>query len=154
MPSRYVAVCGASQPTPRQRELAHEVGRLLAGAGATVLCGGLGGVMEAVSMGVAEAGGMVVGILPGDDRSAGNPHLTVAIPTGLGEGRNVVLIRAADSVIAIGRGYGTLSEIALALRAACPAVGLDTWSVEGLPAVETPDEAVRMALGPMRRSLP
>jgi uncharacterized protein (TIGR00725 family) len=146
MPSRYVAVCGASQPTLRQRELAHEVGRLLAEGGAAVLCGGLGGVMEAVAKGAAEAGGMVVGILPGDNRSAGNPYLTLAIPTGLGEARNVVLIRAADSVIAIGRGYGTLSEIALALRADRPAVGLDSWSVEGLPAVETPEEAVRVAL--------
>jgi uncharacterized protein (TIGR00725 family) len=146
-PSRYVAVCGASDPAPGQRELAREVGRRLAEADAIVLCGGLGGVMEAVSEGAAEAGGTVVGILPGSDRSAGSPHLTLAIATGLGEARNAVLTTAADSVIAIGGGWGTLSEIGLARKKGRPVVGLDTWELNGLRVAGSPEEAVRIALG-------
>src|SRR5438105_5584134 len=103
-PSRYVRVRGASVSGPGQWELAREVGRRLAEADAIVLCGGLGGVMEAVSEGAAEAGGTVVGVLPGSDRSAASRHLTLAIATGLGEARNAVLATAADSMIAIGGG--------------------------------------------------
>jgi len=143
----YIAVCGSSEPTQRQRELAREVGRLLAEAGAVVLCGGLGGVMEAVAEGAARAGGMVVGILPGPDRSAANPHLSVAIATGLGEARNAVLACAADGMIAIGGGWGTLSEIALARRRGRPVVGLDTWTLAGLRTVGSAQEAVAAALG-------
>jgi uncharacterized protein (TIGR00725 family) len=146
-PSRYVAVCGASDPAPGQRELAREVGRRLAEAEAVVLCGGLGGVMEAVSQGAAEAGGTVVGILPGSDRSAGNQYLSLGIATGLGEARNAVLASAADGVIAIGGGWGTLSEIGLAMKKGRPVVGLDTWELHGLRVVESPEEAVRIALG-------
>jgi len=146
-PSRYVAVCGASDPAPGQRELAREVGRRLAEAEAVVLCGGLGGVMEAVSEGATEAGGTVVGILPGGDRSDASRHLTVAIATGLGEARNAVLTTAADSVIAIGGGWGTLSEIGLAGKKDRPVVGLDTWELEGLQVAGSPEEAVRIALG-------
>lgn len=146
-PSRYVAVCGASDPGPGQWELAREVGRRLAEARAVVLCGGLGGVMEAVSMGAAEAGGTVVGILPGSDRSAGNQHLSLTIATGLGEARNAVLASAADGVIAIGGGWGTLSEIGLARKKGRPVVGLDTWEVKGLQVVDSAEEAVRIALG-------
>jgi uncharacterized protein (TIGR00725 family) len=145
--SRYVAVCGASDPEPGQRELAREVGRRLAQASAVVLCGGLGGVMEAASEGASRAGGTVVGILPGDDRAAGNPHLGLAIATGLGEARNAVLTSAADSVIAIGGGWGTLSEIGLARRKGRPVVGLDTWEVKGIRVAGSPEEAVRLALG-------
>jgi uncharacterized protein (TIGR00725 family) len=123
------------------------VGRRLAEADAIVLCGGLGGVMEAVSEGAAEAGGTVVGILPGSDRSAASPHLTLAIATGLGEARNAVLTTAADSVIAIGGGWGTLSEIGLARKKGRPVVGLDTWELNGLRAAGSPEEAVRIALG-------
>lgn len=112
-----------------------------------VLCGGLGGVMEAVSEGASSAGGWVVGILPGSDRAAANPHLTLAIATGLGEARNAVLTCAADSVIAIGRGWGTLSEIGLARRRGRLVVGLDTWPLEGLPQATSAEEAVRLALG-------
>jgi len=146
-PSRYVAVCGASDPAPSQRELAREVGRRLAEAKAVILCGGLGGVMEAVSQGAAEAGGTVVGILPGADRSAGNPYLSLAIATGLGEARNAVLTCAADGVIAIGGGWGTLSEIGLARKKGRPVVGLETWGLEGLRVADSAEEAVRIALG-------
>lgn len=144
--SPYVAVCGASDPDLAQRALAREVGRRLAEAGAVVLCGGLGGVMDAAAEGAAGAGGTVVGILPGADRSAGSAHLTVAIASGLGEARNAVLTTAADAVIAIGGGWGTLSEIGLACRRARPVVTLAGWELEGVPVAATAAEAVRSAL--------
>lgn len=122
------------------------MGRRLAEAGAIVLCGGLGGVMEAAAEGAAAAGGTVVGILPGADRTAGNPHLTLAIATGLGEARNAVLTAAADSVIAIGGGWGTLSEIALARRRRRPVVALASWKLEDVPVASSAEEAVRAAL--------
>jgi uncharacterized protein (TIGR00725 family) len=143
---RYVAVCGASEATPSQIDAAREVGKLLARNGVVVLNGGYGGVMEAVSEGAAGEGGTVVGILSGDDRTAANPHLTVAIATGLGQARNNVIVTAADSVIAIGAGWGTLSEIALARRLGRSVVALDTWDVKGLEVVKTPAEAVKRAL--------
>ena len=128
----YVAVVG-SDAGPRalegQLEQAREVGRLLAAARAIVVCGGLGGVMEAVSEGVAEAGGISVGLLPGRKRADANASLSIALPTGLGEARNWLVVCASDVVIAIGGGYGTLSEIALALRSGRHVVGLGTWAI-------------------------
>ena len=144
--NRYVAVCGASEPRPDQQDLAREVGRRLAEAGAIVLCGGLGGVMTAVAEGASSAGGTVVGILPGDSRAAANPHLTLAIATGIGEARNAVLTTAADAVIAIGGGWGTLSEIAFARRLGRPVVTLASWELEGVPVAVSAEEAVRAAI--------
>lgn len=149
----YVAVCGASPCSEEAAALAEEVGRRLAEAGAVVVSGGMGGVMEAASRGAAAAGGTVVGVLPGSRRSEGNPHLTVAIPTALGEMRNALVVRAADAVVAVGGEFGTLSEIALALKTGVPVVGLGTWQlsqggrpVEAYPAADTPEEAVKLAL--------
>jgi len=147
MPRRYVAVCGASDATPSQLEAAREVGRLLAKSGAIVINGGYGGVSGAASEGAASEGGMVVGLLSENDREGANANLTVSLPTGLGQGRNLLIVTAAESVIAIGRGWGTLSEIAHARRLGRSVLALDTWEVEGLEKVETPDEAVRRALG-------
>lgn len=146
MTRRYVAVCGASEATPSQLDAAREVGRLLARSGAVVINGGFGGVMGAASEGAASEGGTVVGILPDSDRGGANAHLTVALATGLGQARNAVIVTAADSVIAIGRGWGTLSEIALARRLDRPVFALDTWDVKGLEVVKTPAEAVERAL--------
>jgi uncharacterized protein (TIGR00725 family) len=146
MPRRYVAVCGASEATPSQLEAAREVGKLLARAGAVVINGGFGGVMGAASEGAAIEGGTVVGILPDADRGGANPHLTLALATGLGQARNAVIVTAADSVIAIGPGWGTLSEIALARRLGRAVFALDTWKVKGLDVVQTPAEAVQRAL--------
>ena len=146
MHRRYVAVCGASEATPSQLEAAREVGKLLARAGAVVINGGFGGVMGAASEGAAVEGGTVVGILPDPDRAEANAHLTIAIATGLGQARNAVLVTAADSVIAIGQGWGTLSEIALAQRLGRPVFALDTWDVKGLDVVHSPAEAVDRAL--------
>jgi uncharacterized protein (TIGR00725 family) len=147
MPRRYVAVCGASDATASQLESAREVGRLLAEAGVVVVNGGLGGVAGAASEGAANAGGTVVGILPDTDRQGVDPHVTISLPSGMGQARNVLIVTAAESVIAIGEGWGTLSEIAVARRLGRPVVALDSWSVKGLDAVATPAEAVRRALG-------
>jgi uncharacterized protein (TIGR00725 family) len=147
MPLRYVAVCGASEATPSQLEAAREVGKLLARSGAVVINGGFGGVMGAVSEGAASEGGTVVGILPDTDRRGANPHLTVSLPTGMGQARNALIVTAAESVIAIGSGWGTLSEIALARKLGRSVVALDSWDVSGLDVVDSPAEAVRRALG-------
>ena len=125
--------------------VAEAVGRELAARGAVVVCGGLGGVMEAACRGAKEAGGHTVGILPGSDRSAANPFVDTAVPTGLGEARNALVVRAADALIAVGGGYGTLSEIALALRAGMPVIGIGTWDVEGVQVAPDPEAAVRAA---------
>lgn len=122
------------------------VGRLIAEGGALLVCGGLGGVMEAACRGAAGAGGITVGLLPGVERGDANPHVSVAVATGLGEGRNALIVRAADTVVAIGGGYGTLSEIALALRAGKPVIGLDTWEIDGVQGAADPEAAVRSAL--------
>jgi uncharacterized protein (TIGR00725 family) len=143
---RYVAVCGQSDAGGAHRDAAREVGRLLAEAGAVLICGGFGGVMEAASQGAAGAGGTVVGILPGATRDGANPYLTLALPTGLGQARNAVIATAADSMIAIGGGWGTLSEIGFARRLGRRVVALSTWRVDGLDEVGTPAEAVRLAL--------
>ena len=147
MPRRYVAVCGASDATPPQLDAAKEVGRLLAKAGAIVINGGYSGVSAAASEGAANEGGTVVGLLSESDREGANPHLTVSIPTGLGQGRNLLIVTAAEAVIAIGRGWGTLSEIAHARRIGRSVFALDTWDVDGLEKVESAEEAVRRALG-------
>src|ERR1700751_1144909 len=147
MPRRYVAVCGASDATPSQLDAAREVGRLLAKSGAIVINGGYGGVSGAASDGAASEGGTVVGLLSESDSEGANPNLTISLPTGLGQGRNLLIVTAAESVIAIGRGWGTLSEIAHARKLGRAVLALDTWEVEGLEKVETPDEAVRRALG-------
>jgi uncharacterized protein (TIGR00725 family) len=142
----YVAIVGASEASATEMANAETVGRLLAGAGAIVVCGGRGGVMAAACRGVAEAGGTAVGILPGLDRRAANEWVTVALPTGLGELRNGLIVRAADVVVAIGGAYGTLSEIALALRAGVPVIGLGTWAIDGVQEMSDPAEAVGRAL--------
>jgi uncharacterized protein (TIGR00725 family) len=111
-----------------------------------VVCGGLGGVMEAACRGAKEAGGTTVGLLPGDDRGAANSFVDVAIPTGLGEGRNLLVVRSADALMAVGGGHGTLSEIALALKAGKRVVGLGTWDVEGVEVADSPDDAVEAVL--------
>ena len=123
------------------------MGRGLAARGAVVVCGGLGGVMEAACRGAREAGGLTVGILPGTDRAAANAFVEVAIPSGLGEARNALVVRAADGLIAVGGGYGTLSEIAFALKAGKRVVGLDSWDIEGVVAATDPAAAVAAVLG-------
>jgi len=125
-----VAVIGpGASASPQDCSAARTVGRLLAERGISVVCGGLGGVMEAVAEGASAAGGFSIGILPGSDRRVANRFLTVVIPTGLGELRNGLVIRSADAVIAIGGSWGTLSELALARQAGLPVVTLHGWQV-------------------------
>jgi uncharacterized protein (TIGR00725 family) len=149
----YIGVAGASRPEPALLEQAERLGRRLAEEGAVVVCGGGPGVMEAVCRGARSAGGTTVGLLPGLDRAEGNPYLTVSLPTGLGQGRNLLLVRSSDALVAVGGGFGTLSEIALALRTGTPVVGLATWSlhldaraVDAFPVATGPEAAADMAL--------
>ena len=142
----YVAVIGPGEASAEEELSGEMIGRALAERGAIVVCGGLGGVMAAACRGAAAAGGTSVGILPGPDRAAANEWVSVAIPTGLGELRNGLVVRAADAVIAVCGGSGTLSEIALALKTGVPVVGLDTWEIPGIEPAEGPGAAVSRAL--------
>ena len=131
-----MAVCGQSQPDAALESIAEEVGQLLAEAGAILICGGLGGVMEAASRGASTAGGLVLSILPGDDRKAANPHGGVVLATGLGSLRDGLIVRGADVVIAIGGGWGTLSEIAQACRLGRPVIAIGSWELRSPNAAE------------------
>lgn len=143
----YVAVLGPARAAPDARETAEAVGRELARREAIVVTGGRGGVMEAASRGAFQAGGVTVGILPGPSREDANDWLTVAIPTAMGELRNGLVVTAADAAIAIGGGYGTLSEIGFAVRIGRPVVGLGTWEDEAIVPAEGVLDAVERALG-------
>ncbi|HEY1511435.1 MAG TPA: TIGR00725 family protein [Solirubrobacteraceae bacterium] len=142
----YVAVVGPGDASAAQIDAAERVGRELARAGAVVVCGGLGGVMAAACRGAAGAGGTTVAILPGNERGAANEWAQIVIPTGMGEMRNALVVRAAEAVIAIGGAYGTLSEVALALKTGVPVVGLQTWPIEGIVVASSAEEAVSRAL--------
>ncbi len=133
--------------------MAEEVGQRIARRGAVLVCGGRGGVMEAACRGAKAEGGTTVGILPGGDRSEANAYVDIPIATGLGEARNAIVVRTADAVIAVSGGYGTLSEIGLALKMGRPVVGLGTWELcqdglmaDGLFRAGTPAQAVEQAL--------
>jgi hypothetical protein len=125
----HVGVVGSGDSDPITDEIAERIGREVAQAGAVLVCGGLGGVMEAACRGAAGAGGLTIGLLPGAERSAANRWVGAVIPTGLGELRNALIVRASDVVIAIGGEYGTLSEVAFALKLGRPVVGVSTWSL-------------------------
>ena len=146
----YVAVVGGGTCSPEEDAVAERIGALLARANAVVVCGGLSGVMEAACRGARQEGGLTVGILPGSDRAAANPHVVVAIATGMGELRNGLVVRAADAVIAVGGEFGTLSEIALAVKLGKRVVGLDTWELprrrNAILRAATAEEAVRLTL--------
>ena len=123
-----VAVIGGAACSAEEAAAAQAVGEMLAAHGAVLVCGGRGGVMEAACRGAQRAGGLTVGLLPGEQATEGNPHLSLALPTGMGAARNVLVVLAAQAVIAIGGGAGTLSEIALALKNGRPVIGLHTWA--------------------------
>jgi len=125
----YIAVVGPAEPDSETYAVAVEAGRLIAERGAVVVCGGLGGVMEAAARGASQAGGSSLGILPGTDRAQANRYVTMAIATGLGELRNALVVRCSDAVLAVGGSWGTLSEVALAQRLGRPVVSLRGWSV-------------------------
>jgi hypothetical protein len=148
----FIAVIGSAVCDEDTAAAAREVGREIARRGAVLVCGGRGGVMAAACQGAKDAGGLTVGILPGTDRGTANPYVDVPIITGLGEARNAVVVRTADAVIAVRGGYGTLSEIGLALKMGRPVVGLGTWELvrDGSPVAAvvpagTPVHAVDLA---------
>jgi hypothetical protein len=156
--SPVVAVVGPGRDASAQElASAEEAGAAIAAAGAVLVCGGLGGVMEAACRGARSEGGTTIGLLPGTDREDANGWVVLALPTGLGEGRNALIVRAADAIVAIGGGWGTLSEIAFALRAGVPVFGVGTWelgrdgvSVAGVRAVPDAATAVAEALQSVR----
>jgi uncharacterized protein (TIGR00725 family) len=143
----YVAVVGPGDASPQELHAAEEVGAGLAAAGIVVVTGGLGGVMEAAWRGARSRHGHTLGILPGEDREAANGWVEIAVATGLGELRNGLVVRAADALVAVGGGHGTLSEVALALKLGRPVVGLGTWDVHGVEHVSTPEEALEHIAG-------
>ena len=149
MTEPYIAVVGSGEAPQPELDVAEAVGRGVAARGGVVVCGGLGGVMEAACRGAKGAGGTTVGILPGFDRTTANEFVDVVIATGLGEARNAVVVRAADAIVAVGGSWGTLSEIAFALRTGTPVVGVGTWElrrdgepVAGVVPADDADQAV------------
>lgn len=141
-----ISVIGAGTCDSNIYSIAEEVGSRIAQRGAVLFSGGLGGVMEAASRGAKEAGGTTVGILPGFSKDDANPFVTIPVTTGLSHARNIIVVRSADAVIAIGGEYGTLSEIAIALKLGKPVVGINTWgAIEGIIHVSSAEEAVEKA---------
>ena len=143
---RRVAVIGGGRAGRKALDEAREVGRLLARAGAVLVCGGLGGVMEAAAFGAREEGGLAIGILPGTSPAEADSAIDIPIATGLGYGRNSLVVMNADAVIAVDGEYGTLSEIAFAVIYGKKVIGLGTWDIRGVLAAANPEEAVRLAL--------
>ena len=150
---KIIAVIGGSEPSAEEARLAEEIGRELAQQGAVLVCGGLGGVMEAACRGANSKGGVTIGILPGDSPETANPYVQIPIVTGMGYARNVSVVKSAQAVIAIGGSYGTLSEIAHALQSDIPVIGLNTWELSrngqqdnSIILAQNPTEAVNKAL--------
>lgn len=142
-----IGVIGASAADEAAWKDAEEVGRLIGQNGFLLVCGGLGGVMEAAARGAKHSGGTTIGVLPQAERVGANPYIDIPIATGFGEGRNIIIIRTADLLVAVSGEYGTLSEIAFALRMGKPVIGLHTWDIPGVVKAETPQDAFEKALG-------
>ncbi|HOP46288.1 MAG TPA: TIGR00725 family protein [Desulfobacteraceae bacterium] len=141
--SCHIGIIGAGACSDIHYQLARKLGFEIGKRGWSVVCGGLGGVMEGSAKGCLEAGSMTIGLLPGLTIESANPYIQVPIPTGLGEGRNILVVRASHVLVAIGGGYGTLSEIAFALKTGKPVIGLETWkNIEGIQYVSDCYEAV------------
>ncbi len=140
-----IGVIGGGECPRDIYDIAQEVGREIAMRGYSLVCGGLGGVMEAACRGAKEAKGLTIGILPTSDRRDANPYVDIVIPTGLGHARNILVVHASDALIAIDGGAGTLSEIAIALKVGKPIVGIRTWGLEGrVPMADGGREALAM----------
>lgn len=141
-----IGVIGAANASEEEKRTSEEVGVLIAKGNCFLLCGGMGGVMEAACRGAKSAGGTTIGILPGPEASSANRFIDIPIVTGMGEARNVIVAKSSHSIIAIGGSFGTLSEISFALKSGIPVIGLDTWDVsEEIIKCETPEQAVRTA---------
>jgi uncharacterized protein (TIGR00725 family) len=141
-----IGVIGASVCRTEVRKKAERVGKAIASKGAVLVCGGLGGVMSATCKGAARAGGTTIGILPGRNPSSANDYVTYAVATGMGEARNAIIVNTADAIVAVSGGYGTLSELAFALRAGVPVAGIGTWQLdESIAVIDDPEAAVEWA---------
>ncbi len=143
---KMIAVIGGRDCDETLYRQAREVGRLIAEGGATLVCGGRTGIMEAACRGATEAGGTTVGILPGNDINGANEWVTIPIATGIGLARNSIIARTVSAAIAIGGQYGTLSEIAYCFQYGVPVFAIQSWEINGVEHVETAEEAVRLAL--------
>lgn len=147
----YVSVVGAGSATDEEYERAREIGRLVAERGGVVVCGGLGGVMEAAARGAAEAGGVALGVLPDEDRSRANPYVTYAVASGVGQARNLAVVATGDVVVAVGGEYGTLSEVGLAGKVGRRVVSLGSWDVgDHVVRAASAEEAVERAFSLLR----
>lgn len=151
--NKFIAVIGNSKASAQEIKLAEEIGREIAKSGAVLVCGGLDGVMEAACRGASSAGGLTVGILPGTDRKDANQYVQIPIVTGIGYARNVIVVKSAQAVIAVGGGYGTLTEIGYALKNGIPVIGFDTWILarngkndDSIIRAETAADAVAIAV--------
>ena len=141
---KHIGVIGAGECSDKIYQMARHLGSEIGKKGWILVCGGLGGVMEAAARGCKEAGGMTVGILPGLDKASANLYIKIPLATGLGEGRNLLVVRASDVLVAVAGGYGTLSEIALALKTHKPVIGLETWKdIQDVQYVSDPEEAIQ-----------
>ncbi len=139
----HIGVIGASQCDEKLKKIAERIGELIAENGWVLISGGMGGVMEYASKGAKNKKGLVVGIIPSDRKEDGNPYIDVKIVTGLNEARNQIIVLSSDFLIAIGGSYGTLSEIAFGLKRKKPILGINTWNIEGITPVRTPEEAIK-----------
>jgi uncharacterized protein (TIGR00725 family) len=146
MSKKIIGVIGGRDVTDDLLAAAEEVGGLIAKKGYSLICGGLTGVMEAASKGAKEAGGLTIGILPQEDKDSANPYIDVPIATGMGIGRNVMISRTADALIAVGGEYGTLSEIAFALQLGKPVIGIGSWDIKGVLKAVDAEDAVKKVL--------
>jgi uncharacterized protein (TIGR00725 family) len=150
---KFIAVIGGFPCSAEEARMAETVGRELARQGAILICGGEGGVMESACKGAQSEGGITIGILPGDRRRTANPYVMIPIVTGIGSARNIIVVKSAQAVIAIGGGYGTLSEISFALKNSLPVIGLNTWALSrnnqtdnSIILAEDPIAAVNLAI--------
>ncbi len=142
-----IAVVGAGKCSKKLRDMAARVGKYIAEHGGVLICGGMGGVMEGAAKGAKEAGGLTIGILPTDNKDDANEYIDFVIPTGFGEARNIIVVRSADAVVALPGKYGTLSEMAFALKAKKPLVSVSAWKLgDEIHQVEDPVEAAKLAM--------
>ncbi len=146
-----IGIIGASRCSRKIARIAYEVGREIAKRKAVLVCGGLGGVMEAAARGAKENKGLTVGILPGFSTSSANPYIDIPIVTGMDHGRNIIIVRSCDAIIAIGGREGTLSEIAFALKLKIPLIGIETWKIKGVIKVKYAKDAVRKAFQALKK---
>jgi uncharacterized protein (TIGR00725 family) len=143
-----IGVIGAGEAAQEERVTAFDVGSEIARRNCILICGGMGGVMEAACRGAKSEGGLTIGVIPGDSKKEANPYVDIPVVTGMGHGRNIIVVRSSDALIAIGGSFGTLSEIAFALRLEIPVIGIKTWDVSSeIKQAENPEEAVEMAIG-------